>query len=322
MPPKSSRRLVSFVFPVYNEEGNIALLHERMSTVVAQRPDLDIEFIYVNDGSRDRSFELLRGLAEADERVMVLDLSRNFGHQLAVTAGVDAASGDAVIIMDTDLQDPPEVCLELLAAWEEGWDVVYAQRRSRKDGVFKRFTAAVFYRVLRILADIDIPRDTGDFRLIDKTVADQLRAMREHHRFLRGMVSFVGFRQTAVQFDRDERHSGTTGYPFRKMVSFALDGILSFSRVPLTIISRVGMLLAALSFAAGIYVFISKLVAPELIIEGWAFIVICILLVGGVQLIMLGVLGAYLGRLYTEAQGRPLYIVRETVRRPVTRNRG
>ncbi len=316
----SARRLISLVFPIYNEEGNIPLLYTTMSGILAERPDLDFELIFVNDGSRDRSLELLAELADKDERVKVIDFSRNFGHQIAVTAGLDQARGNAVIVMDSDMQDPPRVCLELIQKWEEGWDVAYAQRRTRKDTLFKRVTANVFYRTLALLADIDIPRNTGDFRIMDRAVVDQMVAMREHKRFLRGMVSYVGFKQTAVPFDRDERHAGETGYPLKKMLSFATDGILSFSVVPLMLISRVGFFFSALAFIGIIYALLSRILLPDVVVEGWTFVVISILGVGGIQLIMLGVLGSYIGRIYTEAQGRPLYIVRSVMGGRPTQN--
>lgn len=308
------QKLVSYVFPIYNESGNIELLFDTLTEVVASRADLNFEFVFVNDGSRDRSMEMLRDLHRRDNRVVVVDLSRNFGHQIAVTAGLDAASGDAIIIMDSDMQDPPLVSLELIAKWEQGWDVVYAQRVSRKDTLFKRATASVYYRLLRRLADIEIPTNTGDFRLVDRKVVDGLARMPEHNRFLRGMVSFVGYRQIAVQFRRDERHAGVTGYPLRRMLKFASDGILSFSSAPLRLISSTGYLFSALSFVGIVYAFLMKVLAPEVTIDGWTFIVISVLLMGGIQMIMLGVLGSYIGRVYTESQSRPLYFVQQELR--------
>lgn len=308
------KKLVSYVFPIYNESGNIDLLYQTMAGVLKQpSKTYDFEIVFVNDGSRDDSLAKLHALQAKDPRITVINFSRNFGHQLAVTAGLDYAHGDAVIIMDSDMQDPPKVSLELLSKWEEGFDVVYAQRRSRKDTFFKRMTADVYYRALQRLADIDIPRNTGDFRLIDRKVVDTIKQFKEHNRFLRGMVSYVGFKQIAVQFDRDERHAGETGYPLRKMLKFAADGIFSFSAFPLKLISRVGYAISGLSFLGILYAIGVKLLDPSVVVSGWTFIVIAILLVGGVQLIMLGVLGSYLGRVYTEAQGRPLYII-ESVR--------
>ena len=297
-----ARPLVSYVFPIYNEEGKIATL------------DVDVEFVYVNDGSTDGSLDLLVALSERDERVVVVDLSRNFGHQMAVTAGIDHARGDAVVIMDADLQDPPVVSLELIREWQDGWDVVYAQRRSRRDSTFKRATADVFYRVLGALSSVEIPRNTGDFRLIDRAVADQLRRYGEHSRFLRGMISEIGFRQKAVPFDRDARHSGTTGYPFRKMVRFAVDGITSFSAKPLQLISRVGLIVSGLALVGLFYAVGLKIFFPERVVEGWTFIVATVLLVGGLQLLLMGIIGTYVGRIYDEVKGRPLYGVQELYR--------
>ena len=267
--------------------------------------------IFINDGSKDKSLEMLTEIQKKDPQVKVIDFARNFGHQIAVTAGLDYAQGNAVIIMDSDMQDPPKVSFELIKKWEEGYDVVYAQRRSRKDTFFKKLTANVFYRTLQKLADIDIPRNTGDFRLVDRKVVNEMKKFKEHNRFLRGMVSFVGFKQTAVQFDRDERHAGETGYPLKKMLKFAADGIFSFSTVPLKLISSIGYWVALLSFIGILYAIFMKLFFPGITIEGWTFIVIAILFIGGVQMIMLGVLGSYIGRIYTESQARPLYIIQK-----------
>jgi dolichol-phosphate mannosyltransferase len=307
--------LISFVLPVYNEGGNLRTLYDALLTDVIDRPEFaaDAELLFVNDGSHDDSLAVLRGLAATDDRIRVVDFSRNFGHQLAVTAGLDYASGDAVIVMDTDLQDPPRVALELIASWRDGNDVVYAQRRSRKDGAFKRLTASLFYRFLSWAAEVDIPRDTGDFRLLDRKVVDAIKRFPERSRFIRGMVASVGFRQAPVLFDRDERFSGTTGYPLRKMIRFAADGILSFSTFPLRLIRIVGWAVATLSVIGIIYVFVGRLFFSADLVPGWAFTVIAILFVGGVQIIMLSVLGSYIGRIYSEVQGRPLYLVAEII---------
>lgn len=304
------KKLISYIFPIYNESGNIDLLHTVLDKILAQKQAVyDFEIIFINDGSRDDSLEKLYALQKKDSRIAVLNFSRNFGHQLAVTAGMDYAHGDAIIIMDSDMQDPPAVSLELIEKWEQGYKVVYAQRRSRKDTAFKKLTASMYYRTLQKLADIDIPRNTGDFRLVDRQVVDVIKQFKEHNRFLRGMVSYVGFKQTAVLFDRDERHSGETGYPLKKMLKFAADGIFSFSVFPLKLISRIGYFISGLSFLGVVYALAVKIIDPKTVVSGWTFTVIAILFVGGVQLIMLGVLGSYLGRVYTEAQGRPLYIV-------------
>lgn len=303
------KKIITYIFPIYNETGNIPLLYETMHKLLAENKPYDYEIIFVNDGSKDDSLEKLIKIQKKDKRVRVIDLSRNFGHQIAVTAGLDYAKGDAVIIMDSDMQDPPRVSFDLIKKWEQGFEVVYAQRKTRKDTFFKKLTADMFYRTLQKLAEIDIPRNTGDFRLMDRKVVDEIKKFKEHNRFLRGMVSFVGFKQTAVLFDRDERHAGETGYPLKKMLKFAADGIFSFSNAPIKLISRVGYAIAGISFLGIVYAIIMKLFFPEVTIEGWTFIVISILFIGGVQLIMLGVLGAYIGRIYTESQARPLYMI-------------
>ena len=308
-------RRISFVFPIFNEEGNIVLLHQTVSDILRDL-DYSAELIYVNDGSSDRSLDLLLQLQQEDERILVLDFARNYGHQIAVTAGLDVATGDAVIIMDSDLQDPPAVSLELIAKWEQGWDVVYAQRRTRKDTIFKRATAALFYKMLARMADVDIPPNTGDFRLLDRQVVDEVKKYREQDRFIRGMVSFVGFRQTAVPFDRDDRHLGESGYPLAKMMKLAGDGIFGFSTYPLRVIARVGFLASAASVLGIFYVLFVKIFRPDVAVAGWAFIVISVLLMGGLQLIMLGVLGQYVGRIYRQVQNRPLYAVRSSYGHP------
>ena len=309
-------KLISYIFPIYNESGNIDLLYKTIKNVTSNLTSkYQFEYIFINDGSRDDSLEKLIGLQQKDDAVVVIDFSRNYGHQIAVTAGLDYAKGDAVIIMDSDMQDPPKVSLELIKAWEGGSDVVYAQRRSRKDTLFKKVTANLFYRSLEKVADIKIPRNTGDFRLIDRKVVNEIKRYKEHNRFLRGLVSYVGFKQTAVLFDRDERHAGTTGYPLKKMIKFAADGIFGFSSAPLRAISQLGYTMAFFSVLGALYALGTRLFFPERTVDGWAFIVISIFLVGGIQLVMLGVLGSYIGRIYTEVQGRPLYGINNIYRK-------
>jgi len=303
------RAKISYIFPIYNEGGNIAVLYSTISKLLAKNKKYTYEIIFVNDGSKDNSLDQLVEIQQKDKRVVVIDFSRNFGHQLAVTAGLDHATGDAIIIMDSDMQDPPKVSFDLIKKWEEGYEVVYAQRRSRKDTFFKKLTAKWFYITLQKLAEIEIPRNTGDFRLMDRKVVDELKKFKEHNRFLRGMVSYVGFKQTAVLFDRDERHAGETGYPLKKMLKFAADGIFSFSTYPLKFIRNLGFAIAGLAFLGILYAIVLRLFFPEITVEGWTFIVISILLMGGIQLVMLGVLGSYIGRTYTEAQNRPLYFI-------------
>jgi dolichol-phosphate mannosyltransferase len=243
--------------------------------------------------------------------VRVLDLARNFGHQIAITAGIDHAVGDAVIIMDTDLQDPPAVALQLIRAWEQGADVAYAQRRSRQDSAFKRFTASLYYRLLRAFAEVDIPPDTGDFRLLDRRVADALRRHRERNRFVRGLVASLGFTQVAVPFDRNERVGGTTHYPLGKMVRLAADGITSFSAAPLRWITRLGLLTTGLALVGIVYALVQKIFWPETTVDGWTWLAVAVLFMGGVQMLSLGVIGSYIGRIYAEVQDRPLYLLRE-----------
>jgi glycosyltransferase involved in cell wall biosynthesis len=302
---------ISFVLPVHNEAGGLRAFHTELSGAMGKRPDLSFEFVYVNDGSRDGSLDLLRELEAADPRVRVLDLSRNFGHQIAITAGIDHAHGDAVVVMDTDLQDPPAVALELVAAWEGGADIVYAQRRSRRDSPFKRFTAWLYYALLHVFAEVDIPRNTGDFRLMDRRAADALREHRERNRFVRGMVASLGFTQVGVPFDRDERTTGTTGYPLAKMLRLAADGITSFSTAPLRVITRLGLFSVALSLLGIGYAVAQKVFWPETTVEGWTWLVVAVLFMGGVQMLSLGVIGSYVGRIYSEVQNRPLYLLRE-----------
>jgi dolichol-phosphate mannosyltransferase len=303
------KKLISYILPVYNESDNIDILYKTVDELVASETKYDFELIFINDGSRDNSLDKLVTLQEIDKRVSVINFSRNFGHQIAVTAGLDFALGNAVIIMDSDLQDPPKVSLELINKWQEGYDVVYAQRRTRDDGYFKQLSAKWFYIILQKLADIDIPRNTGDFRLLDRRVVDELKKFPEHDRFLRGLVSYVGFRQTEVLFDRGKRHAGQTGYPMKKMLKFAADGIFSFSTAPLKLISRLGVIISIASFIGIIYASYLKFFVPRITVPGWTLLMISVLLIGGIQLIMLGVIGGYIGRMYTEVKNRPLYII-------------
>lgn len=311
-----TKKSISYVFPIYNESGNIERLYGTLSKLLRPLEDkgrYSFEIILVNDGSKDDSLEILKQLAMTDKRLVVINFARNYGHQIAVTAGLDYARGEAVIIMDSDMQDPPSVSIEMIEKWEEGYDVVYAQRISRKDTLFKRLTAKVFYKTLRTFADIDIPENTGDFRLLDRRVVQELKKFKEHDRFLRGMVSFIGFKQVALPFHRDERYAGVTGYPLKKMIKFAVDGITGFSTVPLQFVGRVGFVIALLSVLGIVYALLMKIFAPQVTIEGWTFIVISILFIGGVQLLMLGVIGAYIGRIYTEVKDRPLYAIESVI---------
>ncbi|HET6939788.1 MAG TPA: glycosyltransferase family 2 protein [Nocardioides sp.] len=309
------RRQVTVVLPVFNEADNVGPVYARLAGVAAQRKDLDFEFLFVDDGSRDSTFAEVLGLRDLDARVSVIRLARNVGHQLALTAGLDASlAADAVIIMDADLQDPPEVALRLIERWESGAEVVYAQRRTRQDSTAKRVTAYVYYWLLSRISDVEIPRNVGDFRLMDRKVVVEVSRYREHDRYLRGIVAHVGFRQEAVLFDRDPRAAGKTGYTWRRMRKLAADGVLGFSTAPLRLISRVGVAISLFSAALGLYVLWVRLFHPETSVPGWAFLGVGMFMLGGLQLLMMGVIASYLGRVYVEAQSRPLYSITSSAR--------
>jgi glycosyltransferase involved in cell wall biosynthesis len=303
---------VSFVLPVYNEEAVLPEFYKVLCTQLKKHAKkYDFEILFINDGSRDGSFAELQKLQTQDKQVRVVNFARNFGHQAAITAGLDFATGDAVIIMDTDLQDPPAVAFELVETWRKGYQVVYAKRKTRQDGAFKRATAFGFYWLIDQLTKFELPRNVGDFRLMDRKVVNTVNTFREHNRFMRGIVAYVGFRQTAVLFDRDARFAGETKYPLRKMIKLALDGIFSFSTFPLKLITQVGLLASFLSFVGIIYTIAMYFVRPEITVPGWTLMMIAVLFMGGIQMIMLGILGEYVGRIYAEVQNRPLYIVDE-----------
>lgn len=307
-------RLVSYVLPVFNEVDGIRHFHEELTRTTDTRPEFDYEFVYVNDGSDDGSLDVLRDIAKNDPRVRVVDFARNYGHQIAITAGLDHAQGDAVIVMDTDLQDPPRVSLELIDAWVAGAEIVSARRRTRRDTPFKRATAAGYYRLLRRCAEVDIPVDTGDFRLLDRRAAEELRKFRERSRFIRGMVASMGFEQREVLFDRDERVAGETKYPMRKMLRLAADGVTGFSTVPLKMITRMGFITLGLALLGIIYAVTLRLFFPAITVSGWTMLMVAMLFLGGMQMLSLGVIGSYVGRIYSEVQQRPLYIVRDVIR--------
>jgi polyisoprenyl-phosphate glycosyltransferase len=301
----------SIVIPLYNEESGIAVLVEKLQEIIAQF-DGPAEIVLVDDGSKDRTYELAREVSEKDQRFKLLQFSRNFGHQMAITAGMDAASGDAVIIMDADLQDPPYVVLQMIEKWKEGYEVVYGLREHRQgERLFKTATASVFYGLLHRIADIDTPVDVGDFRLVDRKALNAFLQMRENNRYVRGMFSWVGFRQTGVPYVREERFSGTTHYTLRKMVKLASNGILGFSTAPLRLALNTGLFLA---FAAVIYAIVAislKLAGVELV-PGYASLLFVVTFFSGIQLAVMGVVGLYVGRIYDEARQRPLYIIRES----------
>jgi glycosyltransferase involved in cell wall biosynthesis len=300
----------SLVIPAYNEEPVINETHKRV-TKVMQSLDGDYEIIYINDGSQDKTRDIIEELIAKDRHVRLLDFSRNFGHQPAVSAGLDHAQGDAIIIIDADLQDPPEVIPEMVEKWKEGYDVVYGQRLKRKgETFFKKITAKLFYRTLSSMTSVDIPVDTGDFRLIDKSVCEVFKRLTEKNRYIRGLVSWIGFRQTCVKYVRDERFAGETKYPLKKMIKFASDGILSFSYKPLRFATYFGILLSAASFIYLILVIIQKL-AGITFAWGWPSIIAILLFFNGINLLMMGIIGEYIGRIYDETKNRPLYIIRE-----------
>jgi dolichol-phosphate mannosyltransferase len=302
----------SFVVPVFNERETLEELYRRLVPVLEEL-DGPSEVLLVDDGSTDGGFEIMLGLHQRDNRFKLVRLSRNFGHQLALTAGMDHAAGRAVVVMDADLQDPPEVVLELAKRWREGYAVVYAVRDKRiGETRLKLWTANAFYRLLRRLTEIDIPGDAGDFRLIDRRAMDAMTSMREHNRYLRGMSAWVGFDQTGVRYVRDGRYAGRTKFSLRKMVRFALDGIVSFSDAPLRLVLNGGFLVSAFAFFVGIAAMVVKL-ADFYTVPGWASIVVVLAFLGGVQLMVLGVIGEYVAQIHKEVKRRPLYLVRELV---------
>ncbi len=306
-----SRPRYSLVIPLYNEELVLPQLFAALDALL-DKMDAPAEAILVDDGSRDGSAELATLKTRADPRYRFVGLSRNFGHQIAITAGMDRAEGDAVIVMDADMQDPPEVVLQLIAKWKEGYDVVYAQRLAREgEGWFKRASATLFYRLLARLSAVDIPRDTGDFRLIDRAVLRAFGQMRERDRFVRGMFAWMGFRQTAVTFNRAARGAGETKYPLRKMMALAFNGIVGFSDAPLRLALWVGTAVSALAMLYGLYVIGMWFSHDPSLVSGWSSTVVIIAFLSGVNMLMTGLMGLYIGRIYNEVKGRPLYLVRD-----------
>jgi len=303
--------LLSVVVPCHNEEPVLDETHRRLTAVLAEIASGDFELIYVDDGSRDGTARVLRRIHESDPHVRLLRFSRNFGHQIAVTAGLDHARGDAVVLIDADLQDPPEVIGEMLAKWREGFDVAYGVRTDREgESAFKRGTARLFYRVVNWFSDTTIPLDVGDFRLMDRRVVTALRAMPERARFVRGMVSWVGYRQAAVPYRRAARFAGETKYPLFKMVGLAVDGLTSFSLAPLRFATWVGFASSALAMVGILYALGVRLLTKEWV-PGWATVFVGALFLGGIQLLALGIIGEYVGRAYVESKRRPLYFLEE-----------
>ena len=306
MPPK-----YSFIIPIYNEEDTLVEMYRRVRAVMDQM-DGSVELVLVNDGSRDRSLFLMRELHEKDPQVCYLSLARNFGHQVAVTAGLNFVRGQAIVILDADLQDPPELIPALVEKWQQGYQVVYAQRTKRlRESWFKRLPAYVFYRLMRRLADVEIPVDTGDFCLMDRQVVDVLNTMPERNRYIRGLRSWVGLEQTSVYFEREPRFAGEVKYTFRKSLSLAVNSLVSFSKLPLRLSTYVGLLAAVAAVLMAVLVLYWRIVAPASPLTGFASIMIAIFFLGAVQLVSIGILGEYVGRIYEEVKGRPLYVLSE-----------
>ena len=301
----------SFIIPIYNEEETISELYARISAVMNQM-DCPVELILVNDGSQDQSLRMIRALHQQDSRICYLNLGRNFGHQIAVTAGLNFARGEAVVILDADLQDPPELIPEMVEMWRQGYQVVYAQRLKRhRESWFKRLTAYAFYRILQKLSDVNIPTDTGDFCLLDRQVVDILNAMPERNRYIRGLRSWTGFNQTAIRFERAPRFAGEVKYTFRKSLALAINSILAFSKMPLRLATYLGLLSAILALIMICLVFYWRLLGSSPQLVGYSIITIALFFLGAVQLICLGILGEYIGRIYEEVKARPLYTLKE-----------
>lgn len=301
----------SFIVPIYNEEETIVEMYRRLSAVM-NRMDGLVELILINDGSRDRSLQMIRDLNQKDRRVCYLSFARNFGHQIAVTAGLNFVRGQVIVVLDADLQDPPELIPDMVEMWLQGYQIVYAQRVSRRqEGWFKRFTAYAFYRILRRLADVNIPADTGDFCLMDRKVVDVLNSMPERNRYIRGLRSWIGFQQTAIHFERDPRFAGEVKYTFRKSLALAVDGLISFSKVPLRLCTYLGLIAAVIALLMVLLILYWRFFEPNSPLTGLATILVAIFFLGAVQLIGIGILGEYVGRIYEEVKARPLYTLQE-----------
>lgn len=302
---------LSVIIPIYNEEQNISILYDRVKKVCSDITP-DHELLFINDGSKDRSIFLIHELSRKDSHVKYINFARNFGHQIAVMAGIDHVKGKAVVIIDADLQDPPELIIPMYNKMQEGFEVVYAKRRSRSGENFvKKFTAKLFYRILRKITSINIPVDTGDFRIMDHKIVEVLRIMPEQQKFLRGQISWIGFNQTYIEYDRDQRHGGETGYTYKKMIRLALDGITSFSNLPLKFATFAGFIVSGATFIVILYALYSRFITGD-VVPGWTSLILAILFIGGVQLICIGIIGEYISRMSANVRNRPLYIVRES----------
>lgn len=305
---------ISVVIPMYFEEEVAEVCYERVKKVLSSLDNYDYEIIFVNDGSKDKTLEILEKIAHQDEKVKVVSFSKNFGHQCAVTAGIKFVTGDAVVIIDADLQDPPELIPEMLKLWEQGNDVIYGKRKTRDgESMFKLFTAKMFYKTLNALSDVDIPIDTGDFRLVDKKVIDVINSLPEHNKFLRGLFSWVGFNQTPFEYERKERFAGKTKYPLKKMLKLAGDGIISFSTKPLKIVGALGSLSVVISFIILVYSIISYIFKWNNLTAGWTSLMVTITFLSGIILISLWMMSEYIARIYDEVKGRPQYIINKKI---------
>ncbi len=303
-------KMISVVVPVFNESPVIETFYQQLKGTMDSIDSFSYEVIFVDDGSKDDSYQKLMNIADSDPKVRVIKFSRNFGHQIAITAGIDNAGGDAVVLIDADLQDPPDVIKRFITKWEEGYDVVYGVREKRDgEGKMKLLTAALFYRILRKIIKIDVPADTGDFRLMSRRVVDRFKQLKEKDRFVRGLVSWVGFKQAGLLYKRDRRYAGKTKYPYSKMLKFALDGITSFSSVPLKLATWLGYFTSFLAFLYLSTVFFQKIMG--ITVQGFATIMVGMLFLGGVQLICLGIIGEYIGRIFNETKQRPMYVIED-----------
>ncbi len=305
---------VSVVIPMYYEEEVAKECYERVVKVLKNIEGYEYEMVLINDGSQDKTLEIIEGIAKKDKNVKIISFSRNFGHQAAVTAGIKYVTGDAVVIIDADLQDPPELIPDMLKHWEEGYEVIYGKRKTRKgESAFKLLTAKMFYKTLNALSDVEIPKDTGDFRLVDKKVVDVVNSMPEHNKFLRGLFSWVGFKQMPYEYERQERFAGETKYPLKKMLKLASDGIISFSAKPLKVVGGIGILTIILSVIILIYSLISFAFNLNGLTPGWTSIMVAITLFSGVQLVSLWIIAEYIGRIYNDVQKRPEYIISKKI---------
>ena len=303
-------RKISMVIPMYFEELVVEECYNRVTDVLKKLKDYEYEIIFINDGSKDKTLEILEKIAENDKKVKVISFSRNFGHQAAVTAGLKETTGDAVVIIDADMQDPPELIPEMLKLWENGNEVIYGQRKTRKsESAFKLMTAKMFYKTLKLLSDVDIPQDTGDFRLVDRKVVDKMNSLPEHNKFLRGLWSWLGYKQYAFEYERKERFAGKTKYPLKKMLKLASDGIISFSSKPIKLVGLLGIVSIVISFIIMLYALISYAFNLNNLSAGWTSLMCAITFFSGVQLLSLWIISEYIGRIYDETKGRPQYII-------------